>query len=74
MTGPFKIREKRDRVKAAEAAGLVADSTQVRMALMERFHRGELTLDDVQAELKRIKRNAKRNGLVTQNAVYCGRT
>ncbi len=36
--------EKRDAVKNAEADGLVADSMDVRKALMERVHAGEITL------------------------------
>lgn len=51
--------------KDQEEAGNVADSTDVRMALMQRLHAGEISLEDAQAELKKIKRNAKRNGKLT---------
>ncbi len=59
-------REKRAAVKTADASGEIADSMEVRMALMKRVRLGEITLEDAQAELKRIKRNAKKNGKVTR--------
>lgn len=62
-----------DAIKNAESVGKVADSMEVRMALMEQVHRGERTLEDVQAELARIKRNAKKNGQITRNQAYTGR-
>ncbi len=55
------------RVKA-EAEGRVADSMEVRIALMERVNRSEITLEAAQAELKAIKRGAKRRGLTTRAA------
>lgn len=64
------VMRKRAGVKAAEADGKVADSKEVRIALMERFHRGEITLEAAQAELSRIKRSAKRNGQMTQAQAY----
>lgn len=60
-------------VRDAEAAGHVADSMEVRMALMARFHSGELTLDQVRAELARIKRSAKKNNQTTRSEVYSRR-
>lgn len=66
----FKHSAKCESVRQAEAAGEVADSMDVRKALMERFHAGELTLDQVKAELTRIKRNAKKNGQVSRASVY----
>ena len=65
-----RVREKQSAVKNAEEAGDVADSMQVRLALVERMNRGELTLAEVQAELKRIKRNAGKNGQTTRARVY----
>lgn len=56
--------DKRAAVNKADAAGQVADSKEVRMALIQRMHAGELTLEQVQAELARIKRDAKKNGLL----------
>ena len=64
---------RRDEHKRAEAAGEVADSMEVRMALMARVHSGEITLEQAQAELAKIKRNAKRNGLKTRDSFYRGR-
>ena len=62
--------EKRSAVNKAEETGVLADSMEVRKALMAQVHSGEKTLEEVQAELKKIKRNAKRNGKVTRQQVY----
>jgi len=40
------------------------------MALMERVNRGEISLAEAQAELAKVKRSAKRNGLKTRSQVY----
>jgi hypothetical protein len=37
---------------------------------MEKVHSGECTLEEVQAELKAIKRNAKKNGLITRTQAF----
>jgi hypothetical protein len=37
---------------------------------MKRVHDGEITLERAQAELSKIKRNAKRNGLKTRDQFY----
>lgn len=63
----------REAHKKAEAAGEVADSMDVRMALMKRVHDGEITLEQAQAELAKIKRGAKRNGLKTRDQFYTRR-
>jgi len=60
-------RHRRAAMKQAEADGKVADSMEVRMALMKRVHDGEITLEEAQAELARIKRGAKANGQITRN-------
>ena len=62
--------DKRAELKRSEEAGEVADSMNVRMALINRLHAGELTLAEVQAELKKIKRNAKKNGQVTRSKAF----
>ena len=67
---PWVRKQKFDAIRAAEADGKVADSMDYRMALMERVHKGEITLEAAQAELKRVKRNAKKNGLTTRNSVF----
>jgi hypothetical protein len=67
---PFRSMQKREAVKAAEAEGKVADSMEYRLALMERVHKGEITLEQAQSELKKVKRNAKKNGMTTRNSVF----
>jgi hypothetical protein len=62
--------EKRDALKKAEADGLLADSMEVRIALMARVHSGEITLEQAQAELKRIKRGAKAAGKTTRSQAF----
>ena len=69
----FKHSARMDHQRALEAQGKVADSMDVRLALIERMNAGELTLDEVQAELKRIKRKAKANGQITRAQAYNGR-
>lgn len=64
------VRMKREAVKEAESKGLIADSMEVRLGLVDRMKRGEITLEQMQSELKRIKREAKRKGLLTRDQVY----
>lgn len=70
----IEFRARRDHQKAVEAEGRVADSMEVRLALMQRVHDGEITLEAAQAELARIKRQAKRNGQITRNQAFLGRS
>lgn len=67
---PWVRSRKFDAMKKAEAEGKVADSMEYRVALMQRVHNGEITLEQAQTELKRVKRNAKKNGLATRNSVF----
>ena len=60
----FERRRRFDVQREAEAQGRVADSLEVRMALMERVTSGEITLEDAQTQLKRIKAGAKRGGQI----------
>lgn len=62
--------DKKEALKQAEAAGQVADSMEVRSALMARVDSGEITLAQAQDELKRIKRGAKAAGKVTRNQAF----
>ena len=62
--------DKRQNVISEEKDGNIADSTDVRMALMAQVHSGEKTLKEVQDELKRIKRNAKKNGQITKSQAF----
>jgi len=67
----FEARlDKRQNLKQCEANGEVADSLDVRMALMEKVHSGECTLEEIQTELKKIKRNAKKNGKITRTQAF----
>ena len=68
-----RVLSRRADPKAAEAGGVVADSQEVRLALMQEFHSGRKTLEEVQAELAKVKRNAKKNGKVTREQAYRGR-
>jgi len=54
----------------AETNGQVADSLDVRKALMDRVLSGEITLEYAQAELAKIKRGAKAAGLVTRSQAF----
>ena len=74
MSDYFEHRRKCAALRDAEAEGLVADSMEVRKALLERMHAGELTLDEVKAELARIKRQGRKSGMVTRAQAYSGRT
>lgn len=73
MVDYLEIRERRNAQNEAEAQGRVADSMEVRLALMARVHSGEITLEAAQAELARIKRGAKAAGKITRNQAYLGR-
>lgn len=68
----LESRARNKAVEQAEAEGRVADSLEVRMALIKRHEAGEITFDEMQAELKRIKRNAKKNGQVTRSQAWRG--
>jgi hypothetical protein len=74
MTRFERALESRQNVKDAEASGQVADSMDVRLALMARVHSGEITLEQAQSELKKIKRGAKKAGQVTRSQAFRGRT
>ena len=62
--------DKRRNVEECEKKGIVADSLDVRMKLMEKVKTGECTLQEVQKELKKIKRDAKKNGMITRSQAY----
>jgi predicted nuclease with TOPRIM domain len=69
----FEMKRRHKNIAEQEAAGKVADSMEVRTALIKRMDAGELTLDQVQAELKRIKRGASRAGQTTRAKAWYGR-
>ena len=59
-------------LEKAEADGRIADSGEVRLELIQRVTRGEITLDECQAELRKIKRQAKSRGMVTRSQAWNG--
>lgn len=62
--------DKREHANECEKQGLVADSKEVRAELIRKLDAGEMTLGEVHDELKRIKRNAKKNGQMTREQAY----
>lgn len=65
-----RLTDRRAALKEAEADGIVADSLEVRAELIRRMEAGELKPEQMQAELARIKRGAKKVGLVTRNQIW----
>ena len=70
MESRDRHREKRANVTKCEAEGVVADSSEVRLSLMAQVRSGEKTLEEVQKELKKIQRDAKKNGKITRNQAF----
>jgi hypothetical protein len=66
----WRMADKKDALEKAEAAGEIADSREVRMALVRRMEAGEITLEEAQAELARIKRGAKKAGKITRSQAW----
>jgi hypothetical protein len=64
--------EKKRAVRLAEEnnPASVADSMGVRLSLMSRVRAGEITLIEAQKQLKKIQRDATKNGLVTRAQVF----
>lgn len=62
--------DKQNAIEKAEQEGKVADSMEYRMELIRKLHAGEMTLEQIQAELKQTKRNAKKEGKVTRTQVW----
>ncbi len=62
--------DKRRNINSAEKSGKVADSKEVRLAIMARVHSGEITLSQAQTELKLIQRNAKSSGKITREEAF----
>lgn len=61
---------KRNALAAAEAAMEIADSMEVRGDLIRRMEAGEFSPAEMQGRLAAIKRNAKKNGLLTRDQVW----
>jgi hypothetical protein len=54
----------------AEQRGEVADSMDVRKAILARFHSGELSLDECQAELRRVKDEGRASGKILRSDFF----
>lgn len=65
-----RVEDRRAAMRAADASGIVADSMEVRKALIARFESGEITFEAMQAELAAIKRGAKASGKITRNESF----
>jgi DNA-binding protein H-NS len=64
-----KERARRER-DAADARGEIADGMAYRSAVVARVRAGEITLEQAQAELRRVQRKAKREGRPTYYGTY----
>lgn len=62
--------DKRVALQIAEEQGIVADSSELRASLVAKVHAGEMTIEEVLAELRRVKRDAKKNGLKTRDQIW----
>jgi len=62
--------DKTNAILDAENAGQVADSMDVRANLIAQMQRGEKTLLEIQAELAKIKKDAKKSGKLTRTQVW----
>lgn len=72
MADYLEHKRRMEHQRAREAEGAVADSMDVRRALIARFDAKEITFDQMQAELARIKRGAKAAGKITRAQAYRG--
>jgi len=62
--------DKRVALQIAEEQRLVADSTEFRMALVAKMESGELTQQEALEELRKVKRDAKKNGKKTRSQIW----
>lgn len=62
--------DKRVALQIAEEQGVVADSTEFRQTLVSKLQSGEMTLDQVQEELRKVKREAKKSGKKTRAQIW----
>lgn len=69
----WRMEALKDHAEQAERDGRVADSIEVRMLLVKRFDAGEITFEQMQAELASIKRGAKAAGKITRAQALRGR-
>ena len=62
--------DKRVALQIAEEQGIVADSTSYRSDLVERITSGAITLREGQEELRKVIRDAKKNGKKTRSQIW----
>ncbi|ROM29291.1 hypothetical protein BK645_09995 [Pseudomonas protegens] len=62
--------DKRVALQIAEEQGIVADSSALRASLVAKIHAGEMTIEQAQDELRKVKREAKKNGLKTRDQIW----
>ncbi|MDD1016887.1 hypothetical protein [Pseudomonas rubra] len=62
--------DKRVALQIAEEQGLVADCTELRQTLVAKLKSGEMTIEQVQAELRKVKHDAKKNGKKTRSQIW----
>ncbi len=72
MADYFAHKKRLEMQKEAEAQGRVADSMEIRLALLAKVDSGEMTLEEIQEELKRIQRSARKAGKITRAQAYRG--
>lgn len=57
-------------LQIAEEQGIVADSTEFRLSLVAKLKSGELTIEQAQAQLRTVKRDARKNGKKTRSQIW----
>lgn len=62
--------DKRVALQIAEEQELVADSTEFRQGLVAKLQSGEMTVQQAQDELRKVKREAKKNGKKTRSQIW----
>lgn len=67
---PTELAQRKSALKKAESEGAVADTMSVRLALMERVRSGEITLQQAQAELAKLKSQARKDGQLLRNDFF----
>ena len=68
----YERADRQDAVGQAEKDGRVADSLDVRMSLLERVSKGEITINEAKKQLEQIKQKAKSIGKITRNQAWKG--
>lgn len=54
---------KDDLIEEADKRGLIADGIKIRKELIEKLHNNELSLEQIQTQLKKLKHSARKNNL-----------